>query len=182
VAGDTLFADGVLIYNVLWARWPHSVVLITAKPAESTEISPRVNYLSRALFSAFSAISAVNSPNDSVWSPAQVLMRYRRRRRTGNNLFLILFGLIFALCGVFAGVVFGQTSTLTCRRLESTVVDCRLQRDLLGIRVSETEVGQVESAWVDVNADSDGDTYRVMLQGPDGSTPLTSYLATYHFD
>jgi len=105
-------------------------------------------------------------------------MRIHRTQRANSSTFLILFGFIFAAAGICAGAFFGQTSTLDCRRLESTVVDCRLQRDLLGMPVSETEIGQLESAWVDVSSDSEGDTYRVVLQGPNGETPLTSFYSS----
>lgn len=105
-------------------------------------------------------------------------MGFRTTRRINSSLFFFLFGFVFAAAGICAGAFFGQTSTLDCRRLESTVVDCRLQSDLLGYPISEREVGRLQSAWVDVSSDSDGDTYRVVLLGSDGETPLTSYYSS----
>lgn len=106
-------------------------------------------------------------------------MRYRR---SNDNLFFIIFGVSFTAAGLFSAIFFGQTSTLTCQRLESVVVDCLLQRDLLGLPISETDVGQIETAWVEVNVDSDGDTYRVVLQGPEDAVPLTSFYSSSYAD
>ena len=105
-------------------------------------------------------------------------MRIRRTQRGNSSTFLIFFGLIFAAAGICAGAFFGQTSTLDCRRVESSVVNCHLQSDLLGYPISEREVGRLQGARVDVSSDSEGDTYRVMLQGPEGETPLTSYYSS----
>lgn len=105
-------------------------------------------------------------------------MRFRTARRTNSSLFFFLFGFIFAAAGICAGAFFGQTNTLNCRRVESSVVNCRLQSDLLGYPISDREIGAVQSAWVDVSSDSEGDTYRVVLQGAEGEAPLTSYYSS----
>jgi len=96
--------------------------------------------------------------------------------------FLIIFGACFTLGGLLSAMVFGQSSTLSCQRLESTIVDCRLRRDLLGYPLTEIEIGQLQSAWVDVSYDSDGDTYRVVMQGREGVVPLTAYYSSSQRD
>jgi hypothetical protein len=47
------------------------------------------------------------------------LMKYRGYQHTNSSPSLILYGAVFAIAALAAGAIFGQRSTLNCRRLES---------------------------------------------------------------
>lgn len=84
-------------------------------------------------------------------------------------------GWIWVAVGLFIIVIFGQTSTLMCERVESDQVRCRLKSGFLGIVFSETEIHHLQSARVEVSKSSD--TYRVMLVSNSGNVPLTSHYS-----
>lgn len=98
-------------------------------------------------------------------------------RMSGSPVELIVGG-GFALMGLLFMVVFGQRSTLECQRLESTLVTCQVQRDFLGVPVSNSELRQVRRAAVAVSSDEEGDTYRVQLVNDETVLPLTVYFSS----
>lgn len=102
-----------------------------------------------------------------------------RLRLQENNLMTatgpVLFGSVFVVAGLAAMVFFGELATLTCQRLEPTQGSCQFVRSgLLGSDETTIPLNQLQSAKVDVNESSKGDTYRVVLLTDGGKVPFTS--------
>jgi hypothetical protein len=86
---------------------------------------------------------------------------------------MLIFGLIFALAGLAAFWFFGRNAGIECTRLEVREVRCEITESLLGLAVRRTTVLNPQQAIIEVNEDSDGDTYRVSLVTERGVAPLT---------
>lgn len=87
----------------------------------------------------------------------------------------VLFGGVFVLAGSAVVLFFGEVATLTCDRIEMTQVACELtSKRLFKERVTSIPMGHLQGAEVDVNRDSDGDTYRVVLVTQNGRIPFTN--------
>jgi hypothetical protein len=91
---------------------------------------------------------------------------------------LLIFGLIFALAGLAAFWFFGRSAGVECTRLEVREVRCEIKETLLGLALRRTTVVNPHKAVIEVNEDSDGDTYRVSLVTAQGSVPLTSHYSS----
>lgn len=101
-----------------------------------------------------------------------------RLRLQAKNLTTIvrtaLFGTPFLLAGLAAILFFGRLSTLKCQRVEPTQGSCQLVNSgLLGSNETKIPLNQLQGAKVDVNEDSNGDTYRVVLLTNSGEVPFT---------
>ena len=100
-----------------------------------------------------------------------------------NNYFpalLLFFGL--GVCPLLAGLLFfwsaGQSSLVTCTRLETTHVDCHIARAFLGlIPTEEFTVTRVTGTELDINCEDNSCTYAVHLLARDEVMPLSN-LAT----
>jgi hypothetical protein len=99
----------------------------------------------------------------------QLIVQTRLRSLIG----MFIFGLIFALAGLAAFWFFGRSAEATCTRLEVREVRCEIKETLLGMVVSLKTAVNPSAAQVQVNEDSDGDTYRVVLVTAQGAVPLT---------
>jgi hypothetical protein len=102
-----------------------------------------------------------------------------RLRLQPNNLKIIkeraFFGGVFVVSGLVVIIFFGKVATLRCQRIEPTQGSCQLMRSgLLGSDEIKIPLNQLQSAKVDVNKDSDGDTYRIVLLTDGGKVPFTS--------
>ena len=86
---------------------------------------------------------------------------------------MLIFGLIFTLAGLAAFWFFGRQAAVECTRLEMREVRCEIKETLLGMTVRLKTAINPSEAQVQVNEDSDGDTYRVALVTPQGVVPLT---------
>lgn len=76
-------------------------------------------------------------------------------------------------------IFLGQLTTLLCQRLEPTQVACELtSSSLLGERMLSIPTGELQSAEVEVNEDSDGDTYRVVLVTKNSRIPLSDVYSS----
>ncbi len=93
---------------------------------------------------------------------------------------LIAIGLVFAVVGLISVLLFAQTVELECSR-DWQDHACQINRSLFGVPLSSKPVRSLVGAYVDESEDSDGSTYRVVLQGWDGlKVPLTnSYSSGY---
>ena len=88
------------------------------------------------------------------------------------GLFLLGFGMLFFYW-------MGQTTKLICTRLQNQRVDCRLETTFLGTYpMYDQRIGTVRSASVEENCDSDGCTYRVLLQTANAPVPLTDFFSS----
>ncbi len=101
-----------------------------------------------------------------------------RLRLRANNLNGIvrtaLFGTPFLLTGLAVMLFFGRLTSLKCQRVEPTQGSCQLVNSgLLGSDETTIPLNQLQGAKVDVNQDSDGDTYRVVLLTDGGEVPFT---------
>ena len=91
-----------------------------------------------------------------------------------SRYFLWLLGSPFLLIGLAVMIFLGKLTTLKCDRLEPTQVACELtSAGLAGKKVIPIRLGQLQRADVEVNEDSDGDTYRVVLVTKTGVIPFT---------
>jgi hypothetical protein len=98
--------------------------------------------------------------------------------RLRTLLFKLAFSLLFALVGLAVFWFFGRSAGIACSRLEAHEVRCEIKETLLGLAVQRAEVVNPKSATVDVNEDSDGDTYRVVLQTERSTVPLTTVYSS----
>jgi hypothetical protein len=98
--------------------------------------------------------------------------------RLRSLLGMLLFGLVFALAGLAAFWLFGRSAGVECTRLELREVRCEIKETLLGITMRRSAVINPQQAIIEVNEDSDGDTYRVALVTERGAVPLTSHYAS----
>lgn len=94
--------------------------------------------------------------------------------RNKNTLIAILFGVSSAAIGLLFLFIFGQHIELTCTRQASQGVVCEKRQSFLGlIPGKEQTLTGLSGAYVEENCDSDGCTYRVMLQTETDDLPLT---------
>jgi hypothetical protein len=99
--------------------------------------------------------------------------------RIGRVVSAVFFGFIFSACGCLFSFIFGQDTTLTCQRVETTQVECLKESKWLGqVSMSEASIQGLEGAWVAESCDEDGCTYRVEMDTADGRVPLTSYYSS----
>ena len=98
--------------------------------------------------------------------------------RIRRSFFPVIFGAIFALVGCIVLLVFGQTATLDCERVESTQISCEKQSRLLGMTVSRRSISRLQGARMDESCDEDGCTYRVELRTDQGIVPLTAFYSS----
>ncbi len=92
-----------------------------------------------------------------------------------GSLGIVLFCSVFVVAGLAVMVVFGELATLTCQRVEPTQGRCQFVRSrLLGSNEKTIPLNQLQSATVDVNKSSKGDTYRVVLLTDAGQVSFTT--------
>jgi hypothetical protein len=104
----------------------------------------------------------------------QLIIQTRLRSLIG----MLIFGLILALAGLATFWLFGRSAEVACTRLEVREVRCEIKETLLGLALRHTTVVNPHKAVIEVNEDSDGDTYRVSLVTAQGVVPLTSHYAS----
>lgn len=94
-------------------------------------------------------------------------------RKQGDGCFLIIFGLVFALAGVFILYITGTETTLTCTRVRANQVNCTAQDRWFGLAdLGTRSMEAVRRASVVDNCDTDGCTYRVELDTELGWMPI----------
>jgi hypothetical protein len=89
------------------------------------------------------------------------------------------FGLFFML--VAFGMLWsaGRESTLTCKRLEATQIQCQLQQIFLGRVVRQITLDNPQQAIVQSSHSSKGGTtYRMALVTAQGAVPLTDFYSS----
>jgi len=104
----------------------------------------------------------------------------RPTRKAWTRVLLVLVEIL--VVGVFAYLM-GQVTTLTCDRVETDQVDCKIQSKWMGlVPLREQSVRSVRGAQVaeDCDEDEDGCTYRVELVASAGIVPLTSHYSSGH--
>jgi hypothetical protein len=104
----------------------------------------------------------------------QLIIQTRLRSLIG----MWIFALIFVLGGLLAFWLFGRSAEVACTRLEVREVRCEIKETLLGLTMRRTTVINPQKAIVEVNEDSDGDTYRVSLVTAQSVVPLTSHYSS----
>ncbi len=94
----------------------------------------------------------------------------------GEGFLLVAIGLIFMVGSLVGTFFLVQTTELNCRRVESTQVNCSLERTIFGYTVHSQELYGLQRVQLAERTDSDGDLiYRVNLYTRDGVVPLTPY-------
>lgn len=72
----------------------------------------------------------------------------------------------------------GSPKTLKCNRIEPTQANCKLTSHTFSGKET-TSIRKLEGAEIEVNEDSDGDTYGVILQTKEGKILLGDYYISY---
>jgi hypothetical protein len=90
---------------------------------------------------------------------------------------LFFFGL--GVCPLLMGLLFfwsaGQTNRLACKRLESTHVNCQIERAFLGIiPTDQATLSRITGTELTSSCDSDGCTYAIDLITADEVVPLSN--------
>ncbi len=103
------------------------------------------------------------------------------------SLGLFLFGLIFTVCSSIPLWFAGQSRTLTCERVESSIVDCTLTTDWFEvIPLGEQPIKGLRSAAVDTSCspsdDDDGCTYGISLETSLGPVSMTGNVTSGTYD
>ena len=91
---------------------------------------------------------------------------------------LIIPGALFALMGLIAFPLFGQSAALVCERSERggpASPRCELERTLIGIPLSTTSIEGLQGARVRTPGGAQGYIYRVMLATAEREVPFSSY-------
>jgi len=91
---------------------------------------------------------------------------------------LIIPGALFALMGLIAFPLFGQSAALVCERSErsgSASPRCDLERTLIGIPWSTTSIEGLQGARVRTPLGAQGYVYRVMLVTAERQMPFSGY-------
>ena len=91
---------------------------------------------------------------------------------------LIIPGALFALMGLIAFPIFGQSAALTCERSErggSASPRCELERTLIGIPLSTTSIEGLQGAQVRTPGGAQGYICRVMLVTAEREMPFSGY-------
>ena len=99
-----------------------------------------------------------------------------------SNVLALLFFVGLGICPLMMGLGFfwaaGQSSVVTCTRLETTHVDCQIARAFLGVVPSETfAVSRVTGTELTTNCEDNSCTYAIDLVTNEMVEPLTG-LAT----
>ncbi len=90
-----------------------------------------------------------------------------------------LMGIVFTLSSILVFILFGQSITLACNRLNTMNPSCTLSRILIGFTLKEQTIDELHFARIAENTDSDGDsTYRIILETGEGNVPLRSYSSS----
>lgn len=87
-------------------------------------------------------------------------------------------GLVLILIALLIGFFSLQTRTIACTRDGDALVECELRAALFGAPLGTEYVGTLTGAEVEINEDSDGDTYRVALKTAAGKVPFTSFWSS----
>ncbi|MEB3231417.1 MAG: hypothetical protein VKJ64_10435 [Leptolyngbyaceae bacterium] len=96
-----------------------------------------------------------------------------------RTVFSLAFGLPFLGFGVLALVLFAKATTLECDRIEPKQIECTLVSEgVLGSDTQTISSGQLQGAEIEVNYDSDGDTYRVLLLTDTDPIPFTTVYSS----
>lgn len=113
-------------------------------------------------------------------TPTVLTLENRSNTRGCFSVMMVMkFGMPFLLAGLAAILFFGEVAILTCTRLEPLQVVCKLTNSsLLRKRITQIPLGELQGADVQVNEDSDGDTYRVVLITKSDTIPLTSVYSS----
>ena len=95
-----------------------------------------------------------------------------------NKLHALILFVALGLCPLLAGLGFfwvsGQRSVVTCTRLESTHVDCQIDRAFLGLIPSDQlTITRVTGTEIETSCGDDGCTYAVNLLSDEGFVPLS---------
>jgi len=102
-------------------------------------------------------------------------------RLTKNPDFKITLGLgfLFFVSGLTVMLFVGSKNTLSCDRSLAPAGACtlRVEKALTG-KEQQIPIPQLKGAYVDESTDSDGTTYRVVLQTARGEIPFTSYYSS----
>lgn len=99
------------------------------------------------------------------------------QHKTLSPFFLTLFGTPFFIIGIIV-ILLGEKTTLNCQKIDNNQNSCQLTKVSLYKTKIETVPGSIIRAKVDVNEDSDGDTYRVILITSKQEIPLTSMYSS----
>lgn len=92
--------------------------------------------------------------------------------RLKNIISGIFAGFMFSAFGLIFLFVFGQSSTLTCTRIEADEISCNKIANLLGlVDISEQSLQTLQNANVAESCDEDGCTYRVEMATARGGVP-----------
>lgn len=97
------------------------------------------------------------------------------------------FGLVFLLVGLKISFGGDYLTILKCNRIEPTQINCEIvAKNWLGQQTDPIPVTNLQGSQVEVNDDSDGDTYRIVLMTQNSQIPLTnsysSGLGTNHYE
>ena len=88
---------------------------------------------------------------------------------------LIIPGALFALMGLIAFPLFGQSAALVCERSGSASPGCELERTLIGIPWSTTSIEGLQGTRVRTPLGAQGYIYRVMLVTAERQMPFSGY-------
>lgn len=99
------------------------------------------------------------------------------QHKTLSPFFLALFGTPFFIIGIVV-IFMGGKTTLNCQKIDNNQNICQLTKASLYQTKVETLPGSIIRARVDVNEDSDGDTYRVILITSNQEIPLTNMYSS----
>lgn len=88
-------------------------------------------------------------------------------------------GLIFTIVGALVLLIGAHRTNLTCEPSAAGEVSCTIQSDWMGyFPQTPRTLANVRQAYVEDSCDSDGCTYRVVLDGPLGSEPVTNVYSS----
>ncbi len=89
----------------------------------------------------------------------------------------MIFAFAFIPAGLLLVILFGKVTILECNYSRQNQIVCQLESSgLLGKKL--TKIKQIQGTEVEVNSDSDGDTYRVVIISKNGKIPLTDYYSS----
>jgi hypothetical protein len=91
----------------------------------------------------------------------------------------LLIGTVILVMGIGVMATFGKLTTLECKRIEPRLVACDLiTSSMLGKHVTPISTGELLGAEVEINSDSDGDSFRIVLGTQHGKIPFTDYYSS----
>jgi hypothetical protein len=92
---------------------------------------------------------------------------------------VLMMGLIFTAVGALVLLIGAHRTNLVCEPAATSQVSCTIQSDWMGYFPQEPRtIREVQQAYVDESCDSDGCTYRVILEGLQGSEPVTNVYSS----